>query len=552
MLVIGVLTKPDRLPTGSRPEKLQEVLADKRFSLGHGYFVVKNLNQDEINQGLSNKDARLSEKRFFEHESPWKEDFRSFKSRFGTLNLQRFLSGKLAKQITDKLPIIHEEMKNRLQEVDEALKQFPEPQKINAQRTIFDILTDFSMVVRKELEADYPHTVWRSNWESLQKDFFTSLMSLKPVMMTSGARDRGLYLETLKTQSNAGTSKEDSITIDDEGDDSSADDAARAPSFPVTPMKKRKFEDDSPFRTPSKKQVAGPPRAESQCPDFSDKRQRFELDDVAEYLNQRSKSRVPGQIEPRVLCAMMLQGLHDWKSPLEAFFVLLREQMQSQMLAIFHEHFSKWQGSALYAAAWTIVDEMLRVNFDQQQTIMAADSFEDETQNPYIFHQDLFRREKESMLHLYSQARSGTRLNIYKEERKEHTGKELSPADETRIKKEEKTMALINAEPYRVELGVVAEITTYYVFATRRFHDAVCMRIESKFFKQLKNQLRDELENRLGIHDEDNGTYTAILLTTVRLLLITMQASKMRKTSSSNNPSANNSERTLSGLEIPC
>jgi hypothetical protein len=38
------------------------------------------------------------------------------------------------------------------------------------------------------------------------------------------------------------------------------------------------------------------------------------------------------------------------------------------------------------------------------------------------------------------------------------------------------------------------------------------MRIESKFFSQLRTQLRDELENGLGIHDETEGMKNHIAL----------------------------------------
>jgi hypothetical protein len=48
-----VLTKPDRIPEGSRDEKLRAIFENKRFILGHGYFVVRNLGQDQIDDGLT-------------------------------------------------------------------------------------------------------------------------------------------------------------------------------------------------------------------------------------------------------------------------------------------------------------------------------------------------------------------------------------------------------------------------------------------------------------------------------------------------------------------
>jgi hypothetical protein len=116
--MLGVLTKPDRLPEGSRHEKLMEVFDHKRFALGHGYFVVKSLGQDQINKGFTHQQARLQEQQFFTETVPWATTFKHYESRFGTLNLQRFLSGKLAEQITKRLPIIDQGINDRLRQVE--------------------------------------------------------------------------------------------------------------------------------------------------------------------------------------------------------------------------------------------------------------------------------------------------------------------------------------------------------------------------------------------------------------------------------------------------
>ena len=80
---IGVLTKPDRLPVGSRAEKMKAVLNGDRFTLGHGYFVVKNPSQDDIDRGLTHRDARMEERQFFERTEPWATTFRDYQVRLG-------------------------------------------------------------------------------------------------------------------------------------------------------------------------------------------------------------------------------------------------------------------------------------------------------------------------------------------------------------------------------------------------------------------------------------------------------------------------------------
>lgn len=88
----------------------------------------------------------------------------------------------------------------------------------------------------------------------------------------------------------------------------------------------------------------------------------------------------------------------------------------------------------------------------------------------------------------------------------------MTAQEEERLKRDERTMAVLRHEPYEIELGAVVQVTAYYMLAARRFHDSVCMRIGSKFFKQLRTQLRDELENGLGLNDGSEG-HSAVLPT---------------------------------------
>lgn len=166
-----MLTKPDRLPAGTRPEKLREILDQKRFALGHGYFVVKNLGQDEIDQGVTHAEARLREKAFFEMRAPWSTSLNEYNSRFGTRRLQTFLSRTLAEHVTAKLPIIHEEINKRLAQVEDDLTQYPEPPTIHASRIIGDAIADFSESVKKEIIAEYPCKQWTNTWGMLQQAF---------------------------------------------------------------------------------------------------------------------------------------------------------------------------------------------------------------------------------------------------------------------------------------------------------------------------------------------------------------------------------------------
>jgi hypothetical protein len=498
-----VLTKPDRIPEGSRDEKLRAIFENKRFILGHGYFVVRNLGQDQIDDGLTHRDARVQEQLFFANNSPWATTLAEYQSRFGTLNLQTYLSGKLAEHIITKVPIIHDEINARLRDVENELQQHPEPPTLNATRIISDLVLEFSDNVRREIEAEYPCKGWRNNWHALRKTLFDALVSLKPTMGTWGAQDKGLYDQSRR--SGPGGSANDAFVVESDGEHEAAGDGdVQMSDNPETPTKKRKIEatpGPSPFKNSlNRAGLPGPT-------DYSKMRKKFQLDEVAQYLHTVN-SKVPGQIEPRVVYDMMIRTLDNWPKPLQEFFDTLEQQLSTQVKVVYHKHFGKWEGSALYSSGWKIIMDMLNSHLSLQRTTMADDSLIDEKDGPYIFHEDIFGRDKDVMLQYYRQARLRARFKIYKDERELRTDRPMTTSEQDKARRDEKIMAVLKEEPYSVELDVVSQITTYYMMATRRFHDSICMRIESKFFKQLRTQLRGELESGLEIHDEVNGMYS--------------------------------------------
>lgn len=79
MRTVGVLTKPDRMQTGESYDQWREILEGRKFSLGHGYYVVKN-NPDA---SVEHAQAREEETVFFASE-PWSTELSDYSGRFGT------------------------------------------------------------------------------------------------------------------------------------------------------------------------------------------------------------------------------------------------------------------------------------------------------------------------------------------------------------------------------------------------------------------------------------------------------------------------------------
>ncbi|KAL5422835.1 hypothetical protein PMIN04_004351 [Paraphaeosphaeria minitans] len=500
---IGVLTKPDLLPAGSSYEPLQKVLSNVELKFGHGYFVVKNPDQVMLNDRLAHREARMQEKHFFTTQHPWCTNLQSHSGRFGTANLQQFLSEKLAGQMVKALPEIYEQVQLRLNDVEAKLKLIPEPPPDHgATRIIMDMIKSFSEHVQKEVEGAYPCKDWRNCWKSLREVFFEGLDAMRPTMMRRGQQDLGLY-------TSAGRSSDDPLCLSDGDDDD--DELRRYSALPETPPNKRKLEHATPGPTSNKKSrfsVPPMPTPSKIRPvhgvDYNGKRKVFQLDEVCEHLSANSQSKIPGHIEPKVVEDLIKQTIAYWSVPMGKLFTDLEVELKTFFRLSFERHFQPRRDTSLYTEAWQIVENILDTSLVEQRT-MASDTFNDEIEGPYTFHNAIFNSEKNLMREKYRNARFDTRLKIYMEMANAAGQDKVS---KEKILKNESLCNRLKEEPYEVEIDVVAQITSYYVLAVRRFHDSICMRVESKFFTRLRLRLHDEMEETLGIHDKD-GTHKA-------------------------------------------
>lgn len=491
-----MLTKPDLLPAGSSYEPLEKVLSNLELKFGHGYFVVKNPDQVMLNNRLTHPEARVYEQQFFETQQPWSSDLQAHRARFGTANLQQYLSEKLAGQMVKALPGIYEQVRLRLEHVDEQLKLYPEPPpNYGATRIILDLVIAFSDHIRQEVRGDYPCKDWRNSWKELRDVFFDGLDAMKPSMMRRGQLDDGLYSSSL-----AGKSSDDPLCLSD-GDDGDMG----CEALPATPQNKRKLERMSTPASNKKGRYSMPPTPSKpnvvHGVDYNGKRKVFQLDEVCQHLEANSQSKISGHIEPKVIEDMVRQTIAHWNLPLQKLLLDLESCMKKFFLVIFKKYFDTRKETKLYEEAWQIVLNILDTSLVEQRA-MANDAFNDEIEGPYTFHEAMFKSEKSAMQKRYNSARFETRLKVYMEEMAKAVGEEKVPTRE-KLLKNDSLCSRLKEEPYEVEIDIVAQITSYYVLAVRRFHDSICMRVESKLFTRLRSRLRDEMEETLAIHEQD-------------------------------------------------
>jgi hypothetical protein len=100
---LGVLTKPDRIPTGeegSWTRRIQGYYDEEDGGLK--YFSVKNPDSQDIRNGITYEQARQKETEFFTTQAPWSSLDWVYQQRLGTEKLTRHLGQALSDLISKR------------------------------------------------------------------------------------------------------------------------------------------------------------------------------------------------------------------------------------------------------------------------------------------------------------------------------------------------------------------------------------------------------------------------------------------------------------------
>jgi GTPase SAR1 family protein len=483
---VGVLTKPDRINDASRYIEAGEALDGSRNPLGHGYFVVKQPDQKALDREITHQEARDMEEDFFGRE-PWSSSsaLSHHRGRFGTLNLQKALSDKLAALSSNAIPQIWDEINTQLASINTELAQIPAPPIHNVIGLVFERLQVFTSLVSREMERDGVNNSWKLTWDRVRVSFAEGLQSLKPRLKLEGTQDR---------LSLSGTGRDPATAIDLSSDE---DDEPQPARTPVTP-KKRKLEDTSFEATPkSDPHTPRKPRAD-------DRAVRYDLDEMRSKLREMTSAVLDNHVDPKGLATLSMQSLQHWDSVLKSYYRNLEQAMVERLETVLVDAMREWTTTLLYEETRQIVGSFVAEQFIIQLETVGPDALKAERNRPYMSDARYFDFHKARYLNEYKHARFQKRQQIYFAELEEKTGREVSARDQETQAKKEPLKSLLGKEPYERELDAIANIRAYYELAAIRFNEVICMRIESQLFRPIGELLRGQLQARLQLLGDGN------------------------------------------------
>ncbi|KAG6887851.1 hypothetical protein C0995_012216 [Termitomyces sp. Mi166 len=139
---VGVLTKPDRIPTGEEQNWIS-ILRNEKEPLENGWYCVKQPSSADIAAGMTWEKARKREDEFFASTAVWSDLDEMYKRYLRTRNLVERLSALLSDLISKRLPKIQEEIEKSVIATRDALHNLPKPPSSDPHNEIASLLHDF-------------------------------------------------------------------------------------------------------------------------------------------------------------------------------------------------------------------------------------------------------------------------------------------------------------------------------------------------------------------------------------------------------------------------
>ncbi|KAK2745094.1 hypothetical protein FQN57_004001 [Myotisia sp. PD_48] len=492
---LGVLTKPDRIELRDGSEYIQwhEILRGDKFSIGHGYYVVQN-NPDPL---VEHAIARQEELQFFSHPR-WKNEFSEYSERFGTKALQAALSRLLLKQIQDSLPKITDKIIRQSLLVDNELATLPNPPSANVPYILCQKINKFIQNIDLHLRGGSPEFSFCKQWNGLADNFEEYFSKSQPVLRL---REENPVIKIASFEyyddddggdddecQFTGTRAVNSRKRNNEAGNGTTPDGKRAKISTPAPGVSMNL----PVHSASSKEVNTNPFHE-----FEGLVKVFTLDEIRMINADTCAYGIPSLGNPQAVETMNSIAVSHWRQPMERFLSFTYELIKCVLLEEVDKIFHQYQRTALYDEIRAIISgflESIRLeHFDQ-----AADQCDIEQSKPLTRAKNSINEFQEAALRDISKKRREVRARRYVEYMEANSSSARTKYDVNKVTDEE-----MGPDEFLKEIEMMAKTRAYYKIAAQRFVDTTCQLIYTKLFFRCQNELRFEIEQKLGILGEN-------------------------------------------------
>ncbi|KAK6346526.1 hypothetical protein TWF696_006651 [Orbilia brochopaga] len=516
---IGALTKPDTVLEGEFEQWIR-ILRGNEHRLHHGYFVTKQPSQQQLLERISHSAARASEEEFFQTREPWQTELADLKDRFGTINLQRYLSKQLANLIRQRLPAIISSVQNQSNQVQTKLDMLPPPQARDLRVVLRRLLDDYFYQIRESVDARSDNNEFSYQWRKIASRLKAGLIGLRPRVSPDETVPRSansMYTTSVRgglsftssafcsssfssTTSTPTKSRKRPASADDPPDESSSDPFnSHSPAGParkkvaverlVTPARKvLSLEDDEIVETES----VGDNSADSALS------KPMHLLEVREVLEANATTGIPGIVDHKAVEILSKMHIRLWEGPVQSFINQMDSLLHDHVHTIFSRIFARYEQSPLYQEMTTIIDAFHNMMIVEIRDLV-GECFRIEAECIYTLQEVEWNREfvywkSDNAKRRQRAIADQTRL---RQERLQERHNQQGKKGKVEVPERE------GPDPFQREIDTMTTAQAYVSIARKRFGDTVMMRMmRCAFIKYtVLGTFREFVEQELRLRD---------------------------------------------------
>ncbi|KAJ3504231.1 hypothetical protein NLJ89_g8043 [Agrocybe chaxingu] len=502
---IGVLTKPDRIPTGEEANWLPFIRNEKE-TLENNWFCVKQPSSNDLKSNITWAQARQMENDFFSSKAPWYELEGVYQKYLRTGNLVERLSSVLSDLIAKRLPKIQEELEKSIIATREKLLQLPREPSSDPRSEISTLLHTFTSDlahhvdgVPDEVEAS-PDSIGSGLIQAIrpaQEHFRKAIRATAPNFRPFEKKDSGKkHLHRA-----AFLQSEEGIEGEDEASDSDEDEEGNS-----------MFGYGGPVGRKRKSSTAN---------------NKIYIDEVLEKAHRARTRELPGNYPFVVQKAFIESIIKEWRTPALILCKTVHNTIANHVKKLVAKHFNEFGQGYLEQRVKSIIHLHLKACLERaQERIDWLLRLED---LPFSLNTHYLSDYRSKFFSYYKGAREKYERADVIRAIKQHT-KNPIPATPTMSTRSNVAVAPptgvakvlaalaeiglsgIKAEdipklfpPDRMEpaLGIMADVRAYFQVAYKRFADNVPLAIDLELVRGVERDVLAALYTNLGVNGAD-------------------------------------------------
>ncbi|KAF8805211.1 hypothetical protein BYT27DRAFT_7258317 [Phlegmacium glaucopus] len=482
---IGVLTKPDRIPTGEETNWLSFIRNEKE-TLENNWYCVKQPSSSDIKLGITWAQARKREAEFFAMTSPWSELDAVYQKYLKTSNLVDRLSSILSDLISKRLPGIQDELEKYIIRARDLLNGLPKPPSDDPRGEIASLLHRFTSDLAHEIRGIPDEDGLIQAIRPAQEKFLKAIRMTAPNFRPFEQKFKGTRHLSRAQFLHCEEGEEW-----DEGGESETE-----PCFDLAPSKSARRRKGMLSKT-------------------------IYIDEVMERAHQARTRELPGNYPFVVQKTFIDAAIKKWRAPSLILCKTVHMTLSEHVKTLVNKHFNQFGQGHLEQRIKTIIQQHIKYCLERTEEriswLLELEDWPFSLNTHYLSdYKDKFLAYYKGSREKYEKSDTIDAIQTYNtspsgagspSSRVTGIAKVLAGLAEIGMPgiKPEQLARLFPSDSMEPALSIMADVRAYFQVAYKRFVDNITLAIDVELVRGVERGVLEELYSKLGINGEDGA-----------------------------------------------